>query len=131
MNTATKLKSEPNYHPNLQTACLSSVIAECGSEINAIDVPRVLLRQVAEKKLRAEIVSTEDAVFVGAEEIESAAATLGLEIAVCVASGTDIQAGQVVAAVTGNPLQIVRGEDKLLSNIGKVSITVQKTVPWG
>lgn len=121
MNIATKLKPEINYHPNLQTAYTGSVFEKCGSEANAIDVPGALLRQVAEKRFRAEIVSTEGAVIVGVEELAAAAETLELEIVIHVTSGMDIAAGQVVAAVTGDPLQIVRGEDKLLSLIGKAS----------
>jgi nicotinate-nucleotide pyrophosphorylase (carboxylating) len=73
------------------------------------------------KVVRAEIVATEHGVVAGTEELERRARTLGLQVNVYLSSGLKIKRDQVVAEITGNPVQVVRGEDVLLGVISKVS----------
>ena len=73
------------------------------------------------KVVRAEIISTESGVIAGIEELKGRARALGLQVNVCVFSGVEVKAGQVVAEITGTPVQVVRGEDILLGVISKVS----------
>jgi len=87
----------------------------------AVDVPQVLFGEMIQKVVRAEIVPTERGVVVGTEELEQHARALGLRITVYVHSGSEVQAGKRIALVTGNPVQVVRGEDILLGVISKVS----------
>ena len=96
-------------------------MSEGAHKERAVDVPEVILKQIMHKVVRAEIVATEHGVVAGTEELERRAKALGLLVTICLSSGTEIRAGQVVAAVTGNPLQVVRGEDVLLGVITKVS----------
>jgi len=90
-------------------------------EQQAVDVPQVLFGEMIQKVVRAEIVPTERGVVVGTEELEQHARALGLRITVYVHSGSEVQAGKRIALVTGNPVQVVRGEDILLGIISKVS----------
>lgn len=86
-----------------------------------VDIPEVVFKQVMYKVVRAEIVCTENGVVAGTEVLERRARELGLQVDVHMCSGTEIQAGQTVATVTGNPVQVARGEDILLGVISKVS----------
>jgi nicotinate-nucleotide pyrophosphorylase (carboxylating) len=87
----------------------------------AVDVPEIILKRVMHKVVRAEIVATENGVVAGTAELERRARALGLKVNVYVSSGLKIKRDQVVAEITGNPLQVVRGEDVLLGVISKVS----------
>ena len=87
----------------------------------AVDVPEVILTRIMHKVVRAEIVSAEHGVVAGTEELEKQARALGLQVNVHVSSGMEIKRGQAVAEITGNPVQVVRGEDVLLGVISKVS----------
>lgn len=87
----------------------------------AVDVPEVILTRIMHKVVRAEIVSAEHGVVAGTEELEKQARALGLQVNVHVSSGLEIKRGQAVAEITGNPVQVVRGEDVLLGVISKVS----------
>lgn len=86
-----------------------------------VDVPRVLFSRMSQSTVRAEIIATESGVVAGMDSLERQARALGLQITVYSSSGAEIQPGTVVAAVAGNPVQVVRGEDRLLGVIGKVS----------
>jgi len=86
-----------------------------------IDVPQVLFGRISQSTVRAEIIATESGVVAGMDSLERQARKLGLQITVYSSSGAEIQPGTVVAAVAGNPVQVVRGEDRLLGVIGKVS----------
>jgi nicotinate-nucleotide pyrophosphorylase (carboxylating) len=96
-------------------------MSEGAHKERAVDVPEIILKQVMHKVVRAEIVATEHGVVAGTEELESRARTLGLQVNVFVSSGLKIKRDQVVAEITGNPVQVVRGEDVLLGVISKVS----------
>ncbi len=69
----------------------------------------------------AHIVAAERGTVAGIETLECRARILGLETVSHVSSGSEVQPGDVVAKVTGNPMQIVRGEDLLLGTIAKFS----------
>jgi nicotinate-nucleotide pyrophosphorylase (carboxylating) len=94
---------------------------EVKSKRQTVDVPQVLFGGLIQQVVRAEIVPTEAGVVVGAEELAQQARLLGLRVHVYVASGSKVLAGKRVALVTGNPVQVVRGEDILLGIISKVS----------
>jgi len=86
-----------------------------------IDVPCVLFNGISQSTVRAEIIATESGVVAGTDSLKRQARALGLQITVYSSSGLEIRPGTVVAAVAGNPAQVVRGEDRLLGVISKVS----------
>jgi len=87
----------------------------------AIDVPQVLFSHINRYTVRAEVVATESGIAAGIENLERQAEELELRITLHASSGSKVQPGKVVATVTGNPVQIVRGEDLLLGAIAKFS----------
>ena len=98
-----------------------AILTEKSLKQDAIDVPQVLFNRISKNTVRAEIISMESGVVAGTDSLERQAEALGLQITVYSSSGAEIQPGTVVAAVVGNPEQVVRGEDRLLGVIGKVS----------
>lgn len=86
-----------------------------------IDVPQLLLRDLIRHTVRARIVSTESGVIAGVDALRQQADALGLHLALHLSAGSTVSAGDTVAVVAGNPVQIVRGEDLLLGTVAKVS----------
>lgn len=86
-----------------------------------ISVPDVLLQNVMNEKVSAEITANEFGVICGVEELCNQAVKLGLKIEVFVNTGDSISKGQRIVRLSGNPLQIVKGEDFLLGAISKAS----------
>jgi len=97
------------------------VLIDRALEERTIDVPQVLFSHISRSTVRAEIVATESGTVAGIETLECQAKELGLQITLHVSSGSKVQPGKVIAAVTGNPVQIVRGEELLLGAIAKFS----------
>ena len=87
----------------------------------AVDVPGLLFAGQMDRCFKARIVVTENGVLAGAEHLLPESRELGLSAKIFVQSGQKLRAGQEVAVFEGNPSQIVRGEDTLLSLIGKAS----------
>jgi nicotinate-nucleotide pyrophosphorylase (carboxylating) len=86
-----------------------------------INVPEILLRKVINQRLRAEITVTEYGIMQGIEVLEKKACELGMQVNIHVRSGSALSPGQKIASLTGNPMQILQGEDSLLSVISKPS----------
>ena len=91
------------------------------TEQYAIDVPQVAFSHLMQKIVRAEIVSLEKGIVAGTDKLEARARLLGLQYRVYVPPGAEVQPGQVIASVIGNPVQVTQGEDLLLGTIAKVS----------
>ncbi len=96
-------------------------MAEKPLKQQALDVPQDLFKGVMHKIVRAAIVSNEHGVLAGIGELENQAKELGLRIRVYATSGSETRPGQIVATLTGNPVQVVRGEDILLGVLAKPS----------
>ena len=85
------------------------------------DVPGLLLKDIAERRFNAKIVSTAAGVLAGMDELANQAVNLGLVVRVICPTGMNIFPGSEVASFEGKPRQIVRGEDCLLGIISKMS----------
>lgn len=86
-----------------------------------VNVPEILLAPIRHQIFQAEIIANEPGILQGSESLAEKARELGLAIDVEAFSGDSIAAGQKIASLQGNPLQIVQGEDYLLGLIGKAS----------
>lgn len=86
-----------------------------------VDVPGVLLAGHSSQIVKAKIVATQSGVVAGIDDAADEAATLGLAMKQLVEPGQEVSPGQSIAVITGKPLQIIRGEDRLLGNVGKFS----------
>jgi nicotinate-nucleotide pyrophosphorylase (carboxylating) len=80
-----------------------------------------LLKDVREMVVWAEITVTESGVLCGVNELEKKARELGMEVNLHAVEGEKIFPGQKIATLTGDPVQIIKGEDCLLSLISKAS----------
>ncbi|MCR4441485.1 MAG: hypothetical protein QHH10_04985 [Peptococcaceae bacterium] len=85
------------------------------------NVPETLLKDVREMVVWAEITVTESGVLCGVNELEKKARELGMEVNLHAVEGEKIFPGQKIATLTGDPVQIIKGEDCLLSLISKAS----------
>ncbi len=88
---------------------------------NNSDIPQVVFRHIEKSTVHAQIVAVESGIVAGIARLEQAADELELKTVIGVSSGFAVQAGDVIAQFTGNPIQIVRGEDVLLGTIAKSS----------
>lgn len=86
-----------------------------------VNVPEILLATVRNQRMKAAITANEPGILQGSELLAAKAGELGLEIIVHAASGAPLAAGQSIASLQGDPLQIVQGEDQLLGLIAKAS----------
>lgn len=86
-----------------------------------VNVPEILLATVRNRRTRAEITANEPGILQGSELLAGKAGEIGLEITVHAPSGSPLAAGQKIASLQGDPLQIVQGEDYLLGLISKAS----------
>lgn len=118
---ANKVMVERKTQIQKQSAYARSWTDENSLKTPTVDVPRVLLQHTNKRVVRAELVSNEGAVIAGLEELGCEAESMGLEVYNFVSPGMDIRPGSVIAAFTGNPLQVVRGEDALPGLVGKAS----------
>jgi nicotinate-nucleotide pyrophosphorylase (carboxylating) len=116
-NLKAKLFSEADN----QNACGAQKIDGDHLKAIALDIPSILLGCAGDRWVRAAIASSESAVVAGTAELERKAKAAGLAVEIHVSAGMQVNAGCKVATVTGRPLQIVQGEDCLLSVIGKAS----------
>jgi nicotinate-nucleotide pyrophosphorylase (carboxylating) len=87
----------------------------------SVDVPGTLLAGLMDESVRARIVATEDGVLAGAEYLAPRARELDLDARVHLESGQRLRKGLVIAVFKGNPVRVIRGEDVMLSLIGKAS----------
>ncbi len=85
------------------------------------NVPEILLKNILDKSIKVRIQTNEDGVVCGIEELIERAKEIGLGIVCEVSSGDQVKRGRTIALLNGNPLQVVAGEDSLLSAISKVS----------
>lgn len=101
----------------------STRLSSCSThnDMPMVDVPRILLEGEMARVVSARIVTTENGVLAGCEEMAEQAKELGLKVRLEQASGAMVVAGMNVATFWGNPLQVIRGEDRLLGELGKSS----------
>ncbi len=86
-----------------------------------MDIPAELLGGLIDKRFEAHLLAAERGIVAGMESVEAKALELGLAAEMFAKSGDEIANGQVLASFRGDPLAIVRGEDEMLSLIGKIS----------
>ncbi|MDQ7095426.1 nicotinate-nucleotide pyrophosphorylase [Desulfosporosinus sp. PR] len=86
-----------------------------------LDVPRFLLKDSLNRKIRAGIISNSRGILAGIEDMENQALALGLEVNINSKTGDEVFPGEQIASFLGDPMQIIRGEDSLLGIISKVS----------
>ncbi|MFC2016551.1 hypothetical protein ACFLUF_02430, partial [Chloroflexota bacterium] len=99
---------------------MERALKQCPVE-GIVDVPEVIFSHVRRSTVCAQIVAAESGIVAGIETLECWAKTLGLQLRAHVSSGSEVQSGDVIARIAGNPTQIVRGEDLLLGTIAKFS----------
>lgn len=86
-----------------------------------VNVPEILLKNVMHKQIQAVITATEPGILHGSGEMAQKAKELGLKAVLHTEQGSAVTPGQKIITLTGNPLQIVQGEDCLLGLISKPS----------
>ena len=83
------------------------------------DIPVLLLLRCPHRRVRARLVALEPGVAAGCDEMLAEARALGLQVCSSVSTGRRLSAGQILAELSGPPLEVLKAEDRLLGMVGK------------
>ncbi len=87
----------------------------------SIDIPEQLLCGIGNEKKIARITATHAGIICGMADFLQEAQKLGLHVVWHLPDGASVDAGGKIAELSGAPLELVCGEDRLLGYLGKSS----------
>jgi nicotinate-nucleotide pyrophosphorylase (carboxylating) len=85
------------------------------------DIRDEIFRDIARRKVHAEIIAAGEGIIVDIGEVASAAETLALEVSYRVEEGFHVRRGDLITRFSGSPKQIAMAEDRLIGLMAKPS----------